>query len=468
VEQEKTSIVNWNCAGALKDDVARHWRQGSKPTYRLATRTGRTIEATANHPFRTFTGWKSLKNLHPGSRIAVPKRLPVFGQGRLNHAEATLLGLMISDGQCRTPGGSPRYTSADPVLHAALDHSAQTLGFFTKAVGNYGRNITSRPHRGGIMRSNGMFRWLTSMGLAVTSKFKFVPDCVFEAPRPVVAQFLRSLFSGDGSAYHTPSSFFIEYGTISETLAHDVQHLLCRFGIVSFLDKRVSRLGYRSFRLTMTSKEEIAKFSREIGFIPKCSKWKTLQAMLALIASAPQKKSNFDTLPPEAWPAIVQACRKNGKSMNSLGFKPSWSQSVPRKLVSDLAQTLSDPSLDQLANSDILWDVVEKIEFAGVKPVFDLTMRGNSNFIANDLIVHNSTYARCGLVVNITPLEAEWEGHLTIEISNTTPLPAKIYANEGIAQVIFLGGDEVCQVSYKDRKGKYQGQKGIVLPRIMG
>lgn len=77
-----------------------------------------------------------------------------------------------------------------------------------------------------------------------------------------------------------------------------------------------------------------------------------------------------------------------------------------------------------------------------------------------------STYARCGLVVNVTPLEPEWEGHVTIEISNTTPLPAKIYANEGIAQLIFLQAAEICEVSYKDKSGKYQAQKGITLPRM--
>lgn len=77
-----------------------------------------------------------------------------------------------------------------------------------------------------------------------------------------------------------------------------------------------------------------------------------------------------------------------------------------------------------------------------------------------------STYARCGIVVNVTPLEPEWEGHVTIEISNTTPLPARIYANEGIAQLLFLGGEEVCQVSYADKAGKYQAQKGITLPRM--
>ncbi len=77
-----------------------------------------------------------------------------------------------------------------------------------------------------------------------------------------------------------------------------------------------------------------------------------------------------------------------------------------------------------------------------------------------------STYARCGIVVNVTPLEPEWEGHVTIEISNTTPLPAKIYANEGIAQLIFLQAAEVCRTSYKDKSGKYQAQKGITLPKL--
>ena len=77
-----------------------------------------------------------------------------------------------------------------------------------------------------------------------------------------------------------------------------------------------------------------------------------------------------------------------------------------------------------------------------------------------------STYARCGIIVNVTPFEPEWEGHVTIEISNTTPLPAKIYANEGIAQVLFFQSDEPCAKSYKDKKGKYQAQRGVTLPKV--
>ncbi|EXJ10221.1 MULTISPECIES: dCTP deaminase [Nitrincola] len=76
-----------------------------------------------------------------------------------------------------------------------------------------------------------------------------------------------------------------------------------------------------------------------------------------------------------------------------------------------------------------------------------------------------STYARCGIIVNVTPLEPEWEGHVTLEFSNTTPLPARIYAHEGVAQMLFLGADEVCETSYRDRNGKYQGQTGVVVPR---
>jgi dCTP deaminase len=80
--------------------------------------------------------------------------------------------------------------------------------------------------------------------------------------------------------------------------------------------------------------------------------------------------------------------------------------------------------------------------------------------------VGKSTYARCGIIINVTPFEPEWEGYVTLEISNTTPLPARIYANEGIAQVLFFQGSEPCRTSYRDKKGKYQGQRGLVLPKL--
>ena len=82
------------------------------------------------------------------------------------------------------------------------------------------------------------------------------------------------------------------------------------------------------------------------------------------------------------------------------------------------------------------------------------------------ICVGKSTYARCGIIVNVTPLEPEWEGHVTLEFSNTTPLPARIYANEGACQFLFLQGNEPCETSYRDKAGKYQGQRGVTLPKI--
>ena len=101
-------------------------------------------------------------------------------------------------------------------------------------------------------------------------------------------------------------------------------------------------------------------------------------------------------------------------------------------------------------------------ELPGTHDVYCVTVPEAGNF-ALDAGVFVSN---CGLIVNVTPLEPEWEGYLTLEISNTTPLPAKVYANEGIAQLLFLGGDGICEQSYKDKKGKYQGQIGVTLPRI--
>jgi len=114
------------------------------------------------------------------------------------------------------------------------------------------------------------------------------------------------------------------------------------------------------------------------------------------------------------------------------------------------------------------------VEFRGsvcVIPPNSFTLARSVEYfkIPRDVItvcVGKSTYARCGIIVNVTPLEPEWEGFVTLEISNTAPLPARVYANEGLCQIVFIGADELCEVSYKDKKGKYQAQKGIVLPKI--
>jgi len=448
-------------------DVSEGVRQGVLPVYEVTTRTGRTIRATPNHPFLTFGGWRPLQELSTGARIAVPRRIAVFGGRVLPEHEVDLLGLMISDGQCATPGSSPRYTSGDPVLREYFGQAVYRFGGVPRPVGRMSVNATNRGCRGGIMDKNRVYAWLESLGLAVKSPAKFIPDVVFELSRPLLARFLRALFSGDGGVSISGDAIHLEFCTISPRMARELHHLLLRFGVVAVLRSRSTASGRVAYVLCTTSKEQILRFAREIGFIAGSRKQKMLDAALQHIERSPPQKSNFDTLPAEAWKWLRAACRARGESLPSMGVdrRPS-PQSVPLSLARDLAQRLGDEALGSVADSDVLWDTIKEKRFAGIEPVYDLTLPETANFIANDIVVHNSTYARCGIIVNVTPFEPEWEGIVTLEVSNTTPLPAKIYANEGIAQVLFFESDEVCETSYADKKGKYQAQKKLTLPRL--
>jgi dCTP deaminase len=134
------------------------------------------------------------------------------------------------------------------------------------------------------------------------------------------------------------------------------------------------------------------------------------------------------------------------------------------KVFTNINSTIVDPkNFDERSFVDIKGDcIIPPNSFALAKTIEYFR-------IPRDVLtvcVGKSTYARCGLIVNVTPFEPEWEGFVTLEISNTTPLPAKVYANEGIAQVLFFQSDEPCEVSYKDKKGKYQGQQGLTLPKL--
>ncbi len=135
------------------------------------------------------------------------------------------------------------------------------------------------------------------------------------------------------------------------------------------------------------------------------------------------------------------------------------------KLFTNLNSTIVDPKhFDSNSFVDVKSDIciIPPNSFALARTVEYFRIPRNVLTIC----LGKSTYARCGIIVNVTPFEPEWEGYVTLEFSNTTPLPAKIYANEGVAQVIFFEADEVCETSYKDRNGKYQFQQGVTLPRI--
>jgi deoxycytidine triphosphate deaminase len=387
--------------------------QGEQFVYKLRTRAGLRIRATASHPFRMLHGWTALQDLRVGDRIAVAGSIPVFGKTPIPDWEATLLGLMIAEGQCHTPGHSPTFTSSDPALLRLLENAVAASGL--------GRG------RGGVPWSNKAHGWLERYGLNVRSGDKFVPQRIFTAPRHSVRLFLQALFGGDGGLYHAKGGAYLEYCSKSRRLIEDVHHLLLRFGVFSLMREKWTSIGTRACNILISDRAQIARFAEEIGLVPGCVN---------------QQRLETEVLP------LVRAIR----------------QSVPYGAAAQVAAATSDPVLTPLLDGPV-WDVVEEIEPGQVEEVFDISVPKLLNFVANDLIVHNSTYARCGIICNVTPLEPEWEGHVTLEFSNTTPLPAKIYANEGVAQLLFFESDEVCSTSYRDRGGKYMGQRGVTLPK---
>ena len=440
--------------------------QGRKPVFALRTRSGLRIRATAQHPFLTLGGWVPLERLARGDRIAVARQIPVFGKTPIPDWEASLLGLMISEGQCKTPGHSPTFTSADPALVRLLEGAMCDAGFGTVSFdGRYGYRLVNRRGRGGKGEANRASRWLKRYGLDVGAEAKFVPQCIFTAPEHSVRLFLQALFAGDGGLYHSKGGFYLEYYSKSRRLIEDVHHLLLRFGVFSLIRERTTAIGTKACKIQITDRGQIQRFADRLGFVPGCVKQRRLDhEILPLMRGQSRRKSNFDTFPLELWPSVRSVARTAGVSMRSIGVRPAARQSVPYQSVANLAREANDPYLAALADGPV-WDAVVEIEPAGNEQVFDITVPRLHNFVANDLIIHNSTYARCGIIVNVTPLEPEWEGHVTLEFSNTTPLPARIYANEGVAQFLFFESDEVCETSYRDRGGKYQGQTGVTLPK---
>jgi deoxycytidine triphosphate deaminase len=442
---------------------------GVRPVYELTTRLGLKIKATANHPFRRLSGWMPLAGLRPGDRIAVARQVPVFGKTPMPDWEAILLGLMIAEGQCDTPGHSPVFTTDDPVLVSLLEDCVDKG--FQGAVshnGHVGYRLVNKLGRGGHAKHNRAHVWLKEYGLNVGAGQKFVPQAIFMAPPETVALFLRALFSGDGSIYASNQAIYLEYYSNSRRLVEDVHHLLLRFGIVSLIRKKQTQIHSTAYRIQITDREHIHRFAQKVGFWPGSSKQIRLEQEVRpmLLERARRQRSNFDTLPSEGWDLMRRAAADAHVSLRSLGVERTQpDQSLPYRLATPVALATSDPDLLGLVDGPI-WDVVKSIEYAGEEAVYDLTVPGAHNFVANDFIIHNSTYARCGIIVNVTPFEPEWEGFVTLEISNTTPLPARIYSNEGIAQVLFFEADEICRVSYADRKGKYQKQMGIMLPHI--
>jgi replicative DNA helicase len=389
----------------LKLDAARvsaALRNGRKPVYRLTTRLGRRIEATANHPLLTIGGWRELQELQPGTRIAVPRWLPrTAATTVMPDHDVVLLAALIADGNLtqRTPRFC--YGPGSPVL-VEVERAAAAYGLRLHCSTRSHGTATISGGRGSAW--NPVRELCEAHGLwDKRSEEKFVPDAIFGLDDDQIARFLSILYGCDGHIHAGERFSQIGYTTISERLARDVQHLLLRFGIVATI-RTLKRDVYEGTstvarEVRITGQDGLATFCHRIGAFGKHA---AADRVLAH-AGAARRKTNVDTLPAEAWSRIIDA--KGARPWRELALATGRPQNhnwhvgqrgLSRELMGELAVATESVDLAHLATSDLWWDEVASIEPIGEQETYDLTVPGNHNFVADDIVVHNSA-----LVTNI-------------------------------------------------------------------
>lgn len=375
---------------------------GKKRVYRLKTRLGRELEATTNHPVLTSSGWEELGKVGAGTRIAVPRRLPGSKEkAQLPDHEVVLLGALIADGAL---------TQSTPSFY--FGEGSRIVGIVNEAANAYGTKLklgsrshgTARISGGRGSGSNPVTRMLERHGLmGLRSAEKFVPDAIFGLSDEQLTRFLGVMYACDGHVYCSDRIAQIGYTTISKRLAHDVQHLLLRLGIVATI-RTLKRpvydgTGKVAREIRITHQESLRRFCE---LVPVPGKEEAQARVLARLDAAP-RSTNTDTLPVEIWDDILLAKGDSSwaaiSALTGRGRNHNWhvgARSPSPALVAELAVATRSPALEELADSDIWWDEVESVEYVGEEETYDLDVPGLRNFVADDVIVHNSA-----LVANI-------------------------------------------------------------------
>jgi replicative DNA helicase len=376
---------------------------GRKAVYRLTTRLGRWTEATSNHPVLTSSGWQELGNVTPGTRIAVPRRLPrPNGRRRLPDHEVVLLAALIADGSIAR--ATPAYCyGRDSGVVDTVEKAAKTCGVRFQPPRNEAKG-SSYLAPGSRSRPNPVTEMLRRHGLmGLRSAEKFVPDAIFGLSDEQIGRFLGVMYACDGHVYRGERLAQVGYTTISERLAHDVQHLLLRLGIVATI-RTLKRPVYEGTgkvarEIRITSQESLRRFCELIA-VP--GKEEQQARVLERLEAAPLS-TNTDTLPHEVWEDVLLA--KGDRSWADVSTdtdRPrnhNWhvgKRSPSRQLLAELAEATASPALEEIADSDIWWDEVASVEYVGEEETYDLDVPGLRNFVADDIVVHNSA-----LVANI-------------------------------------------------------------------
>ncbi len=357
---------------------------GRKECWRVTTRTGRSIDATDNHPFLTVEGWVPLAELRPGTRIAVPHKMPLFGkEDGWSVERARLVGYLIAEGGLT--GRCPMFINTDSEIvddfRACVEREFPTCT--TTGRRPYLRIRARHPKRG----ANLAIKWLRELGLmGKRSTEKFFPDVVWRLPRRQLAEFLLALFSCDGTIYSMSGYGRIEFTVASRRLAVDVHHALLRFGIVSKLWQKTAM----SWRVEITQPRSVDRYQREIG-------WIGAKKHRRYIQPGRDRRSNCGHPPKEVWKYVRKALDARGMSLSELARRSGEAQnlhtgrSLPQRRLAIYAEILDDDDLRFLATPDLYWDEVVSIDSVGNQDVYDITVPAGNNFVAGDICVHNSS-----------------------------------------------------------------------------
>ncbi len=335
-QQRPVLSLDHDTHGLASRPVAAFYDRGVQPVVEVTTRLGRTLRCTPTHPVLTPDGWKAAGELSPGDRIATPRVLPYFGNEAMAEHELKLIAYSLSDGSSTSQS---KVTTAVPEIKSDLTDIAQQFGLQLR--------VYAKPNN----RAK-QFRFVQPLGQRADAETKAIPDCIFRLPRAQLMLFLKTLFSCDGSVYvNQHGQPGISYSTLSQRLAQDVQHLLLRFGFVTKLRKKISKVNgqpYTAYEIQLLGVSEVMRFLSEIGIDGR----------------------------EEAKAQIVA-----------------------------LANAYPSPDLQRLAHGEVYWDEIQSITPAGEERVYDLSVPSDANFVANDLIVHNST-----LLLQISALMADAVG----------------------------------------------------------
>jgi replicative DNA helicase len=375
---------------------------GVKEVFRVRMASGRQVEATANHPFLTYDGWRPLNEIQTGSRVAVPRHVPAPLEVRdMPEPKIIMLAHLLGDGSF-VKNQPIRYASTDEANLTAVSAAAKHFGI-TAARDEYpaARCTTLRlpaPYHLTHGRRNPIAAWLDSYGLyGLRSHEKFIPDPVFAAPKRQIALFLRHLWATDGCVWWDAGAgqARIYYASTSRRLIDDVAQLLMRFNVMTRV-KEIRKGGYRPcYHLLVYGAENQLRFLDDIGVHGARSVMaEKARAMLAGIKG----NTNLDTIPREVWDRVrhvlVERQMTHRQFAAALGTKfcssTLWKRAPSRERLSRVAAILDDADLEMIATNDVFWDEVASVESLGMRPVYDATVAGAHNFVANSVSVHNS------------------------------------------------------------------------------